>query len=605
MKKLGLFAVLLLLAAAIWWLSSQGKFSSQNDRMLHFVPADTPYVIGMLEPLPEDVSRSYLQLGEDLVGLYGQLMEPLITELRQSDKPEDAKSLAIIEALSREFENKTLAQSIEDLGLSLRSHSAVYGVGLVPVARIELASPDKFRAFVARMEAAAGTPMPVADIDGTAYWRLQPPETPLMLVAAIIDTDLVLTLAPGDANRTALRAVLGLDRPADSLAASGGLQALNNQYGFVPFASGFIDSQRLLRALTEGNDPVEQAFLTALQIDKPELNPTCKAEFESIAEAWPRLVVGYTRYDTRANDMLWVLETRQDIADSLMKLRAPLPGAGASSEKALINIGLALKLSALPGVVDGFANKVAQSPYQCEQLAALNMAFAEGRKQINNPGLYGVAPMANAIHILVDSLDLGAMALSAEQPKGEIRVAIGSDNPSSLVGMSKSFVPQLAEFNLAADGQAVALPALPGMPPELSPQIAMSNKALALSSHAAGADTLSQLLSLDEAQQPILLFGMRSAVYAQFADAVEKSFRDSLDKADGLQLEQDEALAEDAEAAAEAAQRRADKRKQGEAMLEMQMRLMREVYPKLFSRMESRIEFTARGIELRQQTTLP
>ena len=601
MKKLGLVAVVAVMAAAIWWIASQGHLRQSDDRLLSYVPADSAFVLAMTKPLPEDVTQSYLDLSEQFVGLYGQMLQPLIDQLQQSDKPEDARIRAVVEALRAEFADKSLRQSIEDLGLSLRGRSAIYAIGLVPVLRIELQDPRKFEAFVARMESAAGAPLPRAKVDQVEYWKLQAPDTPLMLVGALIESQLVISLAPGNADPLALRGVLGLDRPAQSLADSGGLQALNKEFGLLPFASGYLDSGRLLAQFSGDSSPLEQSFLSAMEIDKPSLDPVCQSELDGIAKAWPRLVFGYTRYDSRANDMLMVIETRKDIAESLMKLRAPLPGAGAASEQALINFGLALRLSAVPGVVDSFANQVAQSPFQCEQLVALNQAFSEARKGINNPGLYGVAPLFNAFHLLVDKLDLSALNQGNGQPDGEVRLAIGSDNPASLLGMARSFVPPLANLQVPTDGTPVALPAMPGMPAELQPQVASSGKVLALSSHAAGGAELADLLSVDEGRQPLLLIGLRSEVYAQFADAMERSLRASMESSEASAL--DPELDESAQLAAAA--ERAEQRQQAEAMLEMQMKLMREIYPKMFARTETRIEFTARGIEWHQLTTMP
>ena len=595
MKKLGLLAVVAVMAAAIWWIASQGHLGQRDDRLLSYVPADSAFVFAMPEPLPEDVIQSYLTLSEQFVGLYGQMLQPLLDQLQQSDKPEDARIRAVVEALQEEFADKSLRQSIEDLGLSLRGRSAIYAIGLVPVLRIELNDPNRFAAFVARMESAAGAPLPRAKIDQVKYWKLQAPDTPLMLVGALIDGQLVISLAPGNADPLALRGVLGLDRPAQSLADTGGLRALNKEFALMPFASGYFDNRRLLAQLSGDSTPLEQAFLKAMDIEKPSLDPLCQSELEGIANAWPRVVFGYTRYDVRANNMLMVIETRKDIAESLMKLRAPLPAAGAASEQALINVGMALRLSAVPGVVDGFANQVAQSPFQCDQLTALNQAFSEARKGINNPGLYGVAPLFNAFHLLVDKLDLSALSQVNGQPDGAVRLAIGSDNPASLIGMAKSFVPGMATLQIPNDGSPVALPALPGMPAELQPQLARNDKVLALSSHAAGAAELADLLVVDEQRQPLLLIGLRSEVYAQFADAMERSLRASME----LDPELDESAQQSAAAA------RAEQRRQAEAMLDMQMKLMREIYPKMFARTETRIEFTARGIEWHQLTTMP
>src|SRR5690348_17671664 len=77
--------------------------------------------------------------------------------------PDVAKILDAIQAeLANVHSSKELAQTI---GFSQSSLYAFYGIGDVPVARIELASPDAFKAFWARVEKRAGMSAPTATLD--------------------------------------------------------------------------------------------------------------------------------------------------------------------------------------------------------------------------------------------------------------------------------------------------------------------------------------------------------------------------------------------------------------------------------------------------------
>src|SRR5690606_32966346 len=153
------------------------------------------------------------------------------------------------------------------IGLDTQALSAVYGVGLVPVARLTLADPAAFRAFVARLEQRSGETLPTGRVDDVDYWQLTSAEAPLRGVFALHGNHLVATIAPvGD--DAALRSLLGIERPANALRDGGELAALNARYGFSPYASGYVDSARIVALLTSPATPLENAFLQAMKIEK-------------------------------------------------------------------------------------------------------------------------------------------------------------------------------------------------------------------------------------------------------------------------------------------------------------------------------------------------
>lgn len=575
MKKLGVVVLLAAMGAAAWWFLGRGPAGGGGDAApLSYVPADSPYVFANLEPLPQPVIDKAMQQSAQLSGMYKDIFATVREGLAKSDKPEDQRVLALFDALIAEFDSKTPQQVIDAIGLDIRGRSAIYGIGVLPVLRMEVADPERFRAFIGRMEKAAGTPLGTAKLETLDYWTMRPDAAPLMGVAALIGKHFVLTLAPADAEPAVLRTLLGLDKPAKSVLDSGDLTALNTEYGYLPYFSGYVDSRKLLAAIT-ANSAVDQAFLTAVGAEQPKIDEVCLKELGEMAAAWPRLSVGYEVFEPTRNVSRFVVEARPDIATELMKLRAPMPGLGKHSESSLMNFGLSFKLSALPGVVGGFAGKVTSAPWQCSELAPLNKAFEEAAKNINNPAVFAAAPVFSGVHVVLNTFDMDFAAGS--EPTGTGVLLIGSDNPASLIGMAKGFVPQLATLDIPADGSVIALPALPGMPPALQGHVASSDKVIGIG---IGGDevksALPQLLTADPAQQPLFVMGLSSAIYVKFADAMAAE------------------AAKSAEASPEAAE-----------MLKQQAELMRNVYTTLFSRVDSRIELSEKGIELRQTVLQP
>jgi hypothetical protein len=571
MKKLAVVVVVVVvvaaLGAALWW--AYRPTGRDAAAPLAFAPADTPYLFGNLEPLPQPVIDKALQQSAAMTGLYAQLLDELRGDLAASEDAEAKRMLAVFDALRAEFTGKTPQQVVAGLGIGLHSRMALYGIGTVPVLRIEVADPEALRGFIGRMESAAGEALPSARLDDLSYWTLRSDGTPLMGIAALIGKHLVLSLAPADADPTVLRTLLGLDRPRQSALDSGALEALNRDYGYLPYFSGYLDSAKLLAAL-QADSAVDRAFLAALDAKRPELSADCAGEFAALAAAWPRASVGYEVFEAERNVSRFVLEARPDIATALMKLRAPMPGLGAGSEGALINLGLSLKLDALPGVVGGFAGKVASAPWTCPELAPLNAAFAEAAKGVNTPALFAAAPVFSGLHLIIDTLEMDFSPGSS--PGGTGVLLIGSANPASLVAMAKGLAPPLADLDLPSDGSVVALPALPGLPPGVAAHAASRGTVIGIGiGGEAIKERLPGLLAADPAQQPLFVMGIGSNFYVKIAEAMAASAEQASDG--------------DAVAA---------------ARLKAQAELLRQLYSTLFLRIDSRVELSDKGIEFRQ-----
>lgn len=580
MRKTLLLLLLLaaIAAAGTWWYLGRDRIDP--DAPLAFVPADTPFVFASTNPPPPAAIAQW----EAQMAAMGEVYANQFADLRAllADKPDsDPRLLAVLDAIEGEFAGKTPMQAYTDLGLSTQAQMAVYGLGLLPVARIELADAAKMHAFLGRLADAAGDLASAADIDGAATWTYAPPEIPLAGLIAIVGDHLVISLLPRTADRAVQRQILGLDRPPRSLADSRGLHALNREFGYIDFVSGYIDSARLLDAATGEPDAIQAAFLAAIGLTKPSLDATCRGEFAALAAAWPRMSLGYTALDARHAAARGVIETRTDIAQALMKLRAPMPGLPAVDGDTLVHFGLSLKLAALPEVVHGFAKQAGDAPWQCDALKPLNDGFAQARQAATNPGLFMAAPVFRGFHIALTKLTLGEGGL----PEDIAAVlTLGSDNPAALLGLAQSVAPQIAGAGLVPDGEVRALPPLPNQPIDAPLHAAMSEHTLALSIGEGEQTRLARALQSNAAEQPLLVIGASARFYTLLADLMARQAAD-------LPADADAETRAKLEALNTRMARKAD--------------TLRTVYANLFQRMDMRIEFTERGIELHQTVDLP
>jgi len=579
-RILGLLLLVLAAAAAGWWWLARPDAGSAPatiaaiapDAPLQFVPADTPFVFASLAPLPDAVISRW----ETDAGLMQQVWQAQLEPLRRHAEgaaPDDA-SAALVRVLLREFADRPPREALEAVGFAVDQPWALYGLGMLPVLRVGLAEPDRLEAFIGRVEQERGKDFPRRDADGQPYRLLVATDTDdIAMLLAIVDRHLVLSLVPVDVETARLHALLGLQRPSHSLAASGELQRFVEQAGYVPALAGYIDSARVLQATTGPASPLEQAFADVLGFTKPALDAACTAEWQALAATWPRLGFGYTRLDGDHVDTHLRLEVRDDIAAELMKLRAPMPGLAAVDDATLLHFGVALDVSALPEVVGRLADRVQQAPWQCPSLAMLNGVADQARQQVASPAVYAAAPVLRSLHAAVVDYQVGDVAAALAGFRG--RLAIGSENPATLLAMAGSFVPELALLDLELDGPAQPLKALPGVAVGAPMHVALGASAVALTIGDGEQARLPELLRDDGTRQPLLAAGIGGDFYRHL----------------GEQLGQLAARmpADDPAARTE---------------FQREIARMQQLYSQMIQRIETRVEFTGQGIELHSQTML-
>lgn len=159
------------------------------DSPLAFAPATTPYVFANLKSIPKPVMESWLALVAPFNQAHGELLAALRADL--AELPPAVQALV---PLLEVTQGKLSYAGLEEMGLRPDGLGAFYGVGLVPVLRMELGDAGKFRKLVADYEHKRGAALPVDKIEDQAYWRIAGTESGApALILAIVGEHLVAT----------------------------------------------------------------------------------------------------------------------------------------------------------------------------------------------------------------------------------------------------------------------------------------------------------------------------------------------------------------------------------------------------------------------------
>jgi hypothetical protein len=512
-----IFALLIFGAATSCSKSDESAAQGGLDSsLLQYVPANTPYVFAHAEPLPDDVLDKLEPGIDSMLRAYATVIRSLVdTELEKLAEAggSDEEKAANMDAIGNELESLLTIDGLRSVGIGRRSTMVLYGEGLLPVFRMQLTDSKLMEQAISRIEEKAGSKMATASI-GEQRYRYAGDEQG-QLILALVGNDLVVAMMPSEHSDALMNSVLGLSKPAISLAESGELQEIMTANQFDPYYLLLVDVTRVAATFLEPQSGSNAELLALMQYDSAELSDVCKQEIGELAGIAPRVVAGHTEFTTERLSSNFIVELRQDIATGLQTLVAPVQGLG-TTKGGLFSFGMSLDMLAAREFYTARLDAMEADPFECENFAELQAGVAQGRAALNQP----IPPIVYSVKgflAVVDALD--GMNIAAQQPPTSVDASIllSIDNPQGLLAMGAMFSPELAALNLQPDGKPRKLD-LPPLSPAISEAfIAMTDNALAISVGKGGADRITGLFDQKFANPaPFMSFFMEAGQYYGF-----------------------------------------------------------------------------------------
>ncbi len=442
-------------------LAAKSAAAGEGSPLLAYIPDDTPYFMANQERLTDEILDLIWDMGEPALKYFDRLIQKQLDE-----GTGDALQRAILEELSGKMNRAGMAE----LGLAVQGNIAVYGIGVLPVMRMDVADSDRIYAAIQRVEQKADTTFPRQELGGIEYFEAGDDDA--TVIVSVGDNQVLLSVMPTKAKALALERVLGVRKPELSLASSGRLQSLNKEFELSPYGTLLLDTERLVQAVISDQTDLAQVMFAEQQ---GQLSEVCRAEFQDMARVMPRVVSGYRDINDREIDQLAVFELRSDLAQGMQALAQPVAGMG-REEDGMFYFGLALNVLKAKQFLQARADAIAQEPYRCEHLAELNRGMQEMRGQLATP----LPPMVGNVQGI--RVNLKNVDMSMGMPSDLRMLAmVGMSSPQLVIGMAGAFVPQLASLQLGNDGNPVPLPADALPFPLDSPHVAMMDHGLAFS----------------------------------------------------------------------------------------------------------------------------
>jgi len=473
-----LFTLTLLLSACGGKSGGSGALSD-DDGILAYVPANTPYVIANAEPIDEDVLEKMSGEMSMMMNMYASVIdEALAEELEElpADSPEREEAARAANVAKKVLGLFTL-DGMREAGFDINAGSAAYGYGILPVLRVSLLDAERFETTVAGFEEEAGEEMDRAELRGYSYRYLDVEKVKILFGA--FDDYVVVSVAPLGFSDDELAQLVGLEKPAKNIAAGGELAAVAREYDFTQHLIGFVDTRKLTNAILDGEPGVDELLFDEPGSAREDIDAVCRTEFMELANVMPRMTFGYREISTEGVDAGFVMELREDIADGLSGLPAAVPGIG-TDFGGMMSFGVSVQPQKFLDFYAARLDAARADPYECELLGDLQAGIENAEDMLAQqipPKMYDFRGLV----AILDNLDVDAMMAGIPPMDGDATVMLAIQDAPALMQFGAAFSPDLAAMNFEADGKARPLDVpqaqmLPNMP-----YLAMTDDLLAVS----------------------------------------------------------------------------------------------------------------------------
>ncbi len=443
---------------------------------IDYVPMDTPYLVASLAPMPPAAAERAKLYGSQIVEMFKSGAKQGFLKGLSAGEPETKDAAAkraeaeqLLSIFAELGEIYTSDEAALKAGFKPQALFALYGVGLVPVMRLEISDAAKARVTI------ANTLNKIVDFDQKTNARLAEKKrgpkfsftrsalrtgeifrigTEKIQPIIVIEGDqLVISVLPLDAKADLLQMVAPATA-GSAKALSAKLGVIQQHYGLNGYALGFVEFAPMANMFMGKPNKLESALWAAAHDEKlPMPSAVCKSEMLGIIDHMPRAVMGYTVMSGTEMTAKGVLELAPDIAAQLAGTVVPMPAYGNGTAFKMAFSTDPLKAM---NVMRVQANNIIAKPYACPELLSWNESAAKVKENLANPML-GMVAMVKGFGLSFDDFKMDFTAEKPE-PRGiSGNVALFTDQPEAVLGMVQGYMTQLANTKPELGGKPVKL----------------------------------------------------------------------------------------------------------------------------------------------------
>jgi hypothetical protein len=500
---------------------------------LSFVPEDTPYIFAMLHPLPYDQWPWQLET-------FAPFIDEFRRQLKQNPHLANEQETRLILSYLKAFDGKLSPEGLESLGFDLNTQMIIYGVGLLPVMRVELKDGAKVMALIEQVEKDSGLSLTRATVDGLPYLTFEfpssssidpssppDPSDTFSISFAIQENTLIATASPPSARDALMRHLLAPLPPSFASFPPQKLLDITTKHHRSPrppLFAGAIRTHETLQVLSGGGSALSHSIMTAAGMTSPPLSPPCLSDLNLLSLWLPQIsMVGDSAKNFQEFNMVIELNDPALLAE-IMLWRQPTPGLGLpakspTSRPPLLTFSIGLDIPRMLSTLKARATALSAMSFSCEFLQKIPVEAASFAREIDVSALPAELTSSKGLNLRLLNIKLDASGMPSAI---EAVVVLLSDKPAHIWGLLSALDPTFSK-PLPADGtpQAITPPSM--LSSYISALYAAMTPSLLGVAIGKGHDaSLSELLaSPSSADAPIFSFsydyGRFMALFAAFA----------------------------------------------------------------------------------------
>ena len=468
--------------------------SPAADTLLTYVPAETPYLMANMQPIPDAVIDAQFERARPMFDEMQKQVTRVKAEWESSgDRPDDPFDRLVIAWIDA-YDGKMSREGLESMGWDFQSSAVAYGVGAFPTLRMSSSDPQALSDSVMAILKSAEIDAPPAEFKGRSYWRIVPEEAdevPIALYVAVLSDHFALGLYPVASESDFLPGFLGLEKPGEHYSTDS-LARLNQKHGYSAYGSAFMDLHRLADEFLDPEATTARVLTSFDGYELEDFSEQCITEMHRMIDNMPYVSGGVTEMGVNAIGYRAVFEHPSELAGELTGLVAALPGARMLTDH-LAELSFGIKVGAARDFLRGKAEDVQNDPFRCEHFADINQHARDLLEKLNQP----LPPFVNNFRGL--RLSIKALEMDPGQPiPSDMRghLAVHVEQPEMFLGMAQMFLPDLADMQLAPGSDPKPVPEFLMSIQGISAYAAMSEEAIGLSIGEGEQNTLVDFLEM-------------------------------------------------------------------------------------------------------------
>lgn len=406
--------------------------------LIAHVPADTPYIFTNKNPLPEEVMDFHLSRGQEIM--------KMVTSLENKSKAKDDSEgiEAFFASFLKDVTTKMSEKKLEESGLSLKTTTMVYGLGVSPVIRLGIADKEKLMATIKRAEEKSKYKVEFTKCGD--YDCFVDTKDDNSIAVVILKDHIAASFFPAKEKDKFIAHLTGKSSPKEAYGTDK-WDAFLKENNYKGFGEGFID----LKSLSTTLKPMIMEGIAG-KSDPKDLEG-CMAVAQDHINNVPEIVMGTKKLDVKNMDYEVVVKTSSDVSTSLQTI-ANKTNIAQHVVDPIFDFGLNINFMNLREALNQYSNFLINSgeKNKCKSIDPKEIRKGMGGMMMAmNMGL----TQFKSVYGSISNIDLDD---KMNPTNVDAYISLGTADPAGLLGMVSMMSPALMGFQVPADGSVVKLP---------------------------------------------------------------------------------------------------------------------------------------------------